>query len=273
MAYTLILTSCIKVDNPDFVKRNQTAVRLRDYERALTWWLRRQNVIKRIIFCDNSGYPLDSLAALAKKYKGDKEIEFLSYRFTNYQTRGYGWGEIDIYRHVVVHARLLADSDYLVFCAGRKYVKNIERLCRQLPADFDIAHNWLHNLSWAEADLFFIKKDIFVEEFLPLVEGYHNERDGYYIQERAVSYASHTLINQDYTWYPLPMYPAYRGVMGRKDISLWWRLDHYPVYNQYISLIGRLHWRRNRTVFDCHQQHLLDRLKIRRRQPTLKRTT
>ncbi len=269
MKLTLILTACIKVGDESFVKRNQTAVRLKDYEKALHWWLTKQSAIDTIIFCDNSGYPLDTLQALATRYAGNKQVEFLSYHFSEYGDKGYGWGEIDIYQHVVAHSKLLSISDYLAFCAGRKYITNIARITQELPAQFDVAHNWLHNLSWAESDLFFVRRDIFTQEFLPLISAYDYKDDGYYIHERAISHATHQLINRNFRWHPLPLYPSYRGVMGRKDISLWWRRENYPLYNWCISLITRAHWRQARTVFNRPHTHLLDRLKIRPRSPKL----
>lgn len=269
--YTLVLTACIKVGDESFVKRNQTAVRLRDYEQALQWWLTKQNSISTIIFCDNSGHSLASLEALAKRHAGKKQVEFLSYHFTDYGDKGYGWGEIDIYKHVLAYSKLLVGSDYLAFCAGRKYVTNIELLCRQLPTDFDIAHNWQHNLTWAESDLFLVRRDVFTNDFLPLISAYNYKRDGYYIHERAISHATHELINRNFRWYPLPYYPSYRGVMGKKDISLWWRRENYPLYNRFVSLISRAHWRQTRTVFDGKKIHLLDRLKIRLPSPKLKK--
>lgn len=256
----ILLTAAIQVGDPKFVKRNNTQTRLRDYQGALTKWLTAQSSVSRIILCDNSGYSLDELVKTARNTTHNKQTDFLSFRFDNYQGRGYGWGEVHIYEYALQHSRLLATADYLMFCSGRRFVRNVDDICKQLPTSFDFISNWTYNMSWVDGDFFIVRTPVFVQEFLPQLKLLIDDSVKMY-QERALARIMHNLMARDFRWYPFARYPLYEGIMGQKNIAYWQRKEGYLLFNLFSSWISSVHYRFNRTIINNQNKpHQIDRL-------------
>ncbi|NJL09515.1 MAG: hypothetical protein HC908_02810 [Calothrix sp. SM1_7_51] len=77
------MTACINPNNGNIsnqVSRSDPKVRLQDYENSLKFWLTlNDSRIKKLIFIDNSGYPLDSLIQTAESNNiWQRKYEFIS---------------------------------------------------------------------------------------------------------------------------------------------------------------------------------------------------
>lgn len=273
-SWALLLTSAIKVANPSYVRRNRTEERLADTKEILKQWITHQHSIRTIVFCDNSGYPLDELQRLEERLRPHtKRIEFLSYRLRkeDYGTRGYGWGEAHIYNYAMQHSRLLPHSTHLAFCSGRKYVRNVDRICSVLPPDFDFVADWEHNLAWLAADFYLVRSDIFRTYFQSqLLELIDDSKRLYF--ERVLAKVMLSLMARDYRWYPMPYHPLYAGVSGARNRVISKRLwTGNLVVNAFGSWISRWHYRLSRIVYDNHTQHVLDKLGVSREDHVIKK--
>ncbi len=270
----LLLTSAIKVADPTYVRRNRTDERLADTKATLTWWITRQHSIRTIVLCDNSGHSLEELQGLVDRLgPHDKKVEFLSYHLKpeDYGARGYGWGETHIYDYAMRHSTLLRDAAYIAFCSGRKYVRNVDRICSVLPPYFDVVADWEHNLAWLEADFFIVRNEVFRSHFQRQLLQLVNDDQKLYF-ERGLAKIALSLIARDYRWYPMPYHPLYAGMSGSKNMPIIKRLwAGHPYVNMLGSWISRWHYRLSRTVFNYHAGHILDQLGVLRSDHAIKK--
>jgi len=257
----LILDSCIAVHDNSFVKRNDTQTRLEDYKRALRLWLTKQRSIKKIVFCDNSGYSLEALKEVVRQHgKGSIEVEFLSYHLTDYQGKGYGWGLAHLHDHAMKHSNLLSNADYLISCTGRYYIKNIDRICQSLPKAFDFVVNLTHNLTSLECGCLFVKIPLYRDVFTPATLEYTSSRTKSYFG-RVLAKVALKLIADDAMWFPLPYQPLYDGVFGQKNIRASERGFVGKSFTNWIgSLANRFAYRTRQTVYDHTKRHFVHTL-------------
>jgi hypothetical protein len=104
-----------------------------DYEQGLDSWL-ASGACRRVVFCENSGYDLASLEALAARYAG-AEVEFISFRGNESgANKGKGHAELGVLGHALATSRLLADCDVVLKCTGRLIVRNASKLLPPLAA-------------------------------------------------------------------------------------------------------------------------------------------
>src|ERR1700759_4800132 len=93
--YLLVMTACIDPSAGHYrIQRADPAVRLADYQHALRFWLAYPDQrVRRILFIENSGYPLDSLKAIPESENNlGKQVEFISLHCNwDPRTRHYGY--------------------------------------------------------------------------------------------------------------------------------------------------------------------------------------
>jgi len=133
---TVILTACVNPSAP--VVRNDPAVRLADYRAGLRFWLEHRDPrIRRIIFIENSGHPLDTLERTARADNPrQRACEFISLE-CNVLPPGlnYGYNEFQLLDLGLARSRLYAESPALVKATGRYGFPSISRLLDRLPTD------------------------------------------------------------------------------------------------------------------------------------------
>ena len=125
---TLLLTGCIKpVEGQAYLALKDPEERLRQYCESLKFYL-SQTDFKRIVFCENSGYPLEFLNLEKLATKNGKELEVISFRGNTEETRirGKGFGEGEIVAYALGHSRHAADIRHFVKVTGRLIVRNME---------------------------------------------------------------------------------------------------------------------------------------------------
>jgi hypothetical protein len=139
--YLLVMTSCIDPsagrDREHRVHRNDPALRLEDYKRSLRYWLAHRDArLSRILFVDNSGYPLDALKEIAEaENPRAKRVEFISYDGNYYPPDvHYGYAELGILDKAYLESELLRGCSHLIKTTGRLYFPNLPALLDRLPA-------------------------------------------------------------------------------------------------------------------------------------------
>jgi hypothetical protein len=141
--YLVVLTACIDPSTGRHrVHRSDPAVRLGDYADGLRFWLGLADPrLSRVLFLDNSGYPLDKLAEVAA---GDnphrKQVELISMRCNECpEGVSYGYSELAMLDEGLGRSELAKECTHLIKATGRLRFPKIRRLLDRLPADFEFA--------------------------------------------------------------------------------------------------------------------------------------
>ncbi len=219
MRLVLILSASIEVADPAFLRpegRGDTATRLGDYRAALEAWLTRQHSLRELVFVDNSGHPLDALRELAARHPG-KRVEWISCRTEGYsKARGRSYGELDLLRQAWQKSELLRGASHVAKVNGRLFVRNIDRLCRALPEDFDAVGSLQHNLTWLATTFFLARPKLLFERLLPRAIERVDDTRRLYI-ERVLAQELLRAIADDRRWYPFPCEPDIEGVCAHDN--------------------------------------------------------
>jgi hypothetical protein len=141
--FLLTMTACIDPSKGDCtLVRSDPAIRLGDYESALRYWLGYTDArIGKILFIENSGYPLDSLKEIADRENPmRKEVEFVSLDCNSYPVGGhYGYAELVMLDLGLQQSRLRSLTTHMIKTSGRFWFPTLSRLLDRLPANFDVA--------------------------------------------------------------------------------------------------------------------------------------
>lgn len=259
----LLLTATIEVKNKDLVKRNDAAVRLEDYKTALKSWLVRQESLAKIVFVENSGYPLDELKELVGQnnpYR--KEVEFLSFTALSENNKDISLGELRAIEHALFNSRLLKSCRNFVKVTGRVFTKNIDAIINDLTDDFHVVSFFSENLSYVDSVIVIFERE-FYEKMINkyAIDNIINAVDRTDF-ERVCAKAIHRALARDYRWYPFSVEPIIEGMSGTKDIS------YNKKYNWRRSLVAtfcsRFYHRLYRNSYgkSCKRKHLFERWNI-----------
>jgi hypothetical protein len=139
--YLLVMTACIDPSAGHYrIDRADPAVRLLDYQHALRFWLAYPDQrVHRILFIENSGYPLDSLKAIAQSENPrGKETEFVSLNCNWYpETSHYGYAELRMLDLGLQQSRLRRETTHMIKVTGRLTFPALSNLLDHIPNGFD----------------------------------------------------------------------------------------------------------------------------------------
>jgi hypothetical protein len=206
----LLLTATVDPGDTIKVMRRDPAVRLSDYQRALSYWL-SAGAARRIVFCENSHYDLRSLEIVAAAQR-ESEVEFISFSGNrNGAIKGKGYAEVEMMAHALETSRLLRAADIIVKCTGRLTVRNAPQLFRSIPqSDFDVMCLLYRHLSFADSRLFAATQQFFRSYLLPNLPML-DDAAGVYL-EHALACAATRAVSERRRWLPFPIYPLIRGI-------------------------------------------------------------
>lgn len=218
----LILTSCIKVADPNFLRvygRHDSGLRLQDTLKALNYWLNKQKAVDKLVFVDNSSYDLTPLQELASKSNHKKQIEFISFQTIGYtKEKGRSFGELDIMKKALNTSHLLKTTSHFAKVNARIIVDNSDRILMAMRNDFDIIGRLSHNLTWFSTVFFAFHTKVFAHKILPYAWENVNDVTRNYI-ERVYAKAVLKCIADDLYWYPFPVEPSFKGLIGLNNKS------------------------------------------------------
>jgi hypothetical protein len=141
---SLLMTATITPPPGVVTARADPAVRLEDYRKALAFNLGLLGAgVDRIVFVDNSASDLGPLRRAAESAGHADRCEFIGFHGLDYPPDyGYGYGEFRLLDHAMGHSRTIAgagEGSRVVKVTGRYLVRNLLRLLRKLPREFDLA--------------------------------------------------------------------------------------------------------------------------------------
>jgi hypothetical protein len=137
--YTVLMTACID-PAAGWIKlhRNDPETRLGDYCKGLRFWLELDEPrIDRLVFVENSGYPLDALRNLAATTNPwQRQVEFLSLNDNRYpRDAHYGYAELSMIDEALVASTALRTATHFIKATGRLTFPTVGRLLKRLPPD------------------------------------------------------------------------------------------------------------------------------------------
>jgi len=134
------------------IVRRDPEIRRRDYEDALRFWLsKRRPWISAIVFAENSGANLDSLAQIvAEENPAGLPVDFISCSFSPPPPgMHYGYSEVSLICHALRVSERLRETKYFIKATGRYIFPDIDHLVKSLPADFDVAVDSKQSRFWS----------------------------------------------------------------------------------------------------------------------------
>ncbi|UCG34596.1 MAG: hypothetical protein JSW17_03590 [Candidatus Omnitrophota bacterium] len=147
---TLLLTAAIDVK---IRRKNVTlldpAQRQQQYIDTLIYYAKNHPHIKRIVFAENSGWPLDKIKKAVRENPYNKKFEFISFDCGEFSKKyGKSHGEAQIIREAMEKSVLCKQASYIAKLTGRIRLLNITGLLEKVPARCDLSceakeHNWI----------------------------------------------------------------------------------------------------------------------------------
>lgn len=207
----LLVTGCVRpVEGQAYLTLKDTAERLRQYRASLVYYFQKTQ-FKRVIFCENSGYPLDLKALEYLAGKTGKEFETLTFigDAEGTRSRGKGYGEGEIVAHALEHSRWAGDIHFFVKVTGRLIVRNLEHIRRRLDdSRFYINRLLIRNSpDTLDTRLYAIPNDLYRRHFLDLHKTVTVEQP----LERAFM---ECVVRERIAFHCFPRYPEFHGVCG-----------------------------------------------------------
>lgn len=141
--YVILMTACINPgDKHPGLSRRDPSIREQDYREALHFWVTHPDPrLRRIVFVENTGYPLQELEEGTRTANAQgKEIEFISLQ-CNHCPPGisYGYPELTMIDLALFQSRLIQQSRYFIKTTGRLRFPSLPRLLDRLPGDYNFA--------------------------------------------------------------------------------------------------------------------------------------
>ena len=134
----LLLTASINPNNmPGAIL--DTKQRLQDYKAAFTYYLENHPRVSKILFAENSGWPLDEIKEISKSNPHNKQIEFLSLDINNFPREfGKGYGELNLITEAINRSRLAKETRYVAKVTGRLLITNLSQLLERVSGPLEL---------------------------------------------------------------------------------------------------------------------------------------
>jgi hypothetical protein len=133
---TLLLTATVQVNRGVAgVTAPAAETRQADYLENLRYQLHHHPRLRRIVFAENSGWPLDRFSEAIADNPLGKEVELLQLDCNDFPGRlGKGYGEALLIDRALAASRLVAASSHVAKLTGRQRVLNLTPLLAGTPA-------------------------------------------------------------------------------------------------------------------------------------------
>lgn len=201
MSTLLVLSAAVNPGEPASVVRADPAVRQADYLESLRRWIEvsEARFPLEILFCDNSGWPLEEMARSARQYASRTRVDFVQLGPTGL---GKGVGEAMIVDHVIQSELPERDVDFVVKCTGRLFVKNCLPALRRLGQDVDLMCALDAQLRFADSRFFVARKEVFSTRLAGLGPEIDDSRHVYF--EHALLRRALGAVADGARWVPFP---------------------------------------------------------------------
>jgi hypothetical protein len=221
MTITLLMPATIDPGGIVLTARADPAVRLADHLAALERWIAARS-FTRIVWCENSGWPLERISPLAGQAKdAGIDLELIGFRGQDFTPAlGKGYGEMGILAHAFAHSRLLAEGGHVCKASARYFVRNASVLRRAFEAAEppDVCCDLKKDLTVADSRWFGGSAAFFRTHLLPL-RTMINDSAGIYF-EHALARAATAALGAGMRWALPASLPRITGITGSTDLPI-----------------------------------------------------
>lgn len=136
----LLLTASVRVNRElAGVTSTGTGEREAEYAETLRYLMREHPRVRKIVFAENSGWPLARLEDAVAENPWGKEVEFLQLHGNDFPgSLGKGYGEALLLDRAVAVSRLAGTVRHIAKLTGRQRILNLTRLLEKVPRDFEL---------------------------------------------------------------------------------------------------------------------------------------
>jgi hypothetical protein len=121
------------------VSRPDPFVREQDYCACLKYYVRHHDRIRRIVWIENSGWPLDQVRKVIEYNPHHKEVELISLRCNQFpRSLGKSYGEMLMLDQGLAASKLAVGARYLAKLTGRNYLTNLTRILESPRQSFGL---------------------------------------------------------------------------------------------------------------------------------------
>lgn len=134
----LVLTGSIDIKGMPKATPTVPEQRQEDYFKALKYYIDNHPIVKKIIFIENSGWPLDRVKEAAADNPHEKEIEFISLDCNDFPREfSKGYGECLLIEKGLAQSNLIDSVTHIAKITGRIYLLNLTELLLSVNKPFD----------------------------------------------------------------------------------------------------------------------------------------
>lgn len=205
--YVILLTACVNPDGMPFTVLNDASERLRQYRKALEFYLTESSY--PIVFCENT---LCDFSDDYKNYINKGRLEFITFDGNKFdKTKGKGYGEAIIMEEAFRRSKLIAENNFIVKITGRLLVRNISQLIKdntQMPTP--TIQTFSPNNNMIDSRLIVCPKSFYINDFLSQKE-LINDTKGKYFEH--ILYDT-LLSRSSFIYIPFLHVPLIEGISG-----------------------------------------------------------
>ena len=192
--FVLLLTASVDpkgmpdLTQPDPLDREKT------YAQYFEYYVRNHPRVRKIVFAENSGWPLDRFNEIAARANPlAKKVEVLSFDCNNFpRERGKSYGELLLIEKTLERSSLAKRNKYIGKMTGRNLLMNLTPLLESIDSDFEFYcdirdHNFYQLLGMADCghhcdSRFFIFTNSFYDKYLKGSHAACSVGNGYLIE-------------------------------------------------------------------------------------------
>jgi hypothetical protein len=153
--HTLLMTATITPNGSPDLARTNPVDRLKDYVRALSYYLRFiDRPLYGIVFVENSNSDTGNLRSLVDTRAMSSRVEFIdNYGVHTYSGKGRAYGEFKLLDYAMERSSMVREASVIWKVTGRYIVRNLPQMIRSAP-DFDVYCDMKnHPLRWMDMRL------------------------------------------------------------------------------------------------------------------------
>lgn len=136
--FALLLTATIDIQGMPKAYPTKAQQREQDYYNSLSYYISNHPQITKIVFVENSGWPLEKLQKVLENNPHNKQVEFISLNCNNFpRYLGKGYGESLLIEQGVAKSELIKNVNYIAKITGRLFLINLTHILEKTNAPFD----------------------------------------------------------------------------------------------------------------------------------------
>jgi hypothetical protein len=221
----LLLTASIDIKGMPKAYPTAAEQRQEDYYNSLKYYVNNHPRIQKIVFVENSNYPLDRVKEAIKENPHNKKVEFISLDCNDFpKFLGKGYGESLLIEKGIEKSELIKTVTHVAKITGRIYLLNLTKILEKAPDSYDCLCDF-KDQGWfikrllgqstarpnSDTRLLVFSKDLYFKCFQPL---HHRELSNCFYFELEYYQAILQAKSQFKVINRFPIEPKFRGIAG-----------------------------------------------------------